>query len=291
MTRCFLMLCLLTGFAGPARAAVSVKDAAGQTVALAQPARRIVSLAPHTTEMLYAVGAGKQLVGTVDYSNTPPAAKSLPRVGGYSGVSLEAILRLKPDLVVAWQDGGNPRELARLRDMGVAVYISHPLRLEDVASEMRQLGELAGSSRAKSAADAYLGRLAGLRQRYAARPPVSVFYQVSSAPIFTVSDKSFMGPMITLCGGRNVFAALPLPAPQVSMEAVVAAQPQVMLVSHRDMLAMWDRWNVIPAVAKGARYALDADVVSIPGPRLVDGAATVCRTLDTARRQLGLTLD
>lgn len=285
----WLLLALLLA---PAQAAIVVRDGAGQGLTLPASAQRIVSLSPHATEMLYAIGAGSRLVATVDYSNYPPAARRLPRVGGYSGVSLEAVMRQQPDLVVAWQDGGNPRELERLRQLGVPVFISHPLQLEDVASEMRSLGQLtATQSQADVAASRYRQRLQQLRQRYAHRPALTVFYQISSAPIFTVSQRSFMGAVMQLCGGRNVFGRLAQAAPQVSMEAVVAAQPQVMLAGRADILRMWDRWPALPAVAKATRYVVDEDLLTIPGPRLLDGAVAMCATLDTARRSLGLTLD
>lgn len=284
---CWLALCALT-----AQAAVSARDANGQRLTLPRPAQRIVSLSPHATEMLYAIGAGPRLVATVDYSDYPPAARKLPRVGAYSGISLEAVLRQQPDLVVAWQDGGNPRELERLRQLGVAVFISHPLQLDDVATEMQQLGQLSGvAAQAETAARGYRQRLATLRQRYARRVPVSVFYQISAAPIFTVSQRSFVGSVMQLCGGRNVFGRLSQAAPQVSIEAVVAARPQVMLAGRADILSMWDRWPALPAVAAHTRYVLDEALLAIPGPRLPQGAEVLCATLDTARRSLGLTLD
>jgi len=270
--------------------ALSVTDASGAAVMLKQPARRVVALAPHAVEMLYAAGAGKALAAAVDYSDFPPEAKQLPRVGGLTGVSLETILRQRPDLVIAWVDGADPRQLARLKSLGVPVYQSRPLKLDDVAQEMEALGTLTGhAAEARAAAAHYRSELQELTTRYAQRPAVRVFYQVSRAPIFTVSDASFVGQMIRLCGGRNVFGALNLPAPQVSVEAVVAARPQVMLADDRGALAAWARWRGIPAVAHGTQYTLPADPVSRPGPRLAAGAAALCRALDTARSRLGLT--
>ncbi|HJV07578.1 MAG TPA: cobalamin-binding protein [Chromobacteriaceae bacterium] len=284
---CWLLAIALSS---PALAAVSVLDASGQAVTLAHPASRIVSLSPHATELLFAIGAGSKVVATVDYSNTPAAARRLPRVGSYTGISLEAVLRQRPDLVVAWQDGGSPRERERLKAMGVAVFVSHPLRLDDVAREMLLLGQLTGTTApARQAAQAYRQQLATLSARYARRPPVSVFYQVSALPLFTISQSSFLGAVINLCGGRNVFGQLTQPAPQVSTEAVIAARPQVMLAARQADLAMWNRWRSIPAVAHGTRYAVDDSTLTIPGPRLMQAAAALCTTLDTARRQLGLT--
>jgi ABC-type Fe3+-hydroxamate transport system substrate-binding protein len=274
----------------PAMAAVSARDATGVTVTLPHPALRIVTLAPSATELVYAAGGGAAMVGTVDYSDYPPAARRLPRIGGLSGQSLEAILRLRPDLVVAWQDGTQPRFLARLRAQGVAVFVSRPQALDDVARELLALGRLTGSDAvAGHAASSYRAGIADLRRRYRLRAPVTVFYQVGAKPLFTLSDHSFIGPVLQLCGGRNVFGALATPAPQISREAVVAARPQVMLAATTRELAIWDSWTSIPAVSRGTRYAIDTDLASRPGPRLIDAAQAICATLDTARQALGLT--
>ncbi|OHX12390.1 cobalamin-binding protein [Chromobacterium sphagni] len=276
--------------AGIAQAAISVTDGAGNVVTLPQPARRIVSLAPHATELLFAAGAGDRVVATVEYSDHPDAAKKLPRVGGFTGFSLEAVLRQRPDLVVAWRDGGTPRELERLRRMGVPVFISHPLQPGDVALEIGELGRLSGTeATAVRAAAQYRQRLAALQQRYGGRAPVRVFYQLSQTPIFTISGKSYIDALIRICGGVNVFADLPLPAPQVSTASVVAAQPQAILAADEATLAMWRRWGGVPAVAHAALFALPGDAISIPGPRLVEGAAALCERLDAARQRLGLT--
>jgi ABC-type Fe3+-hydroxamate transport system substrate-binding protein len=287
--RASLALCLLC-LLQPARAGVSVLDAENNRVELMHAAQRIVTLAPHATELAFAAGVGERLVGTVDYSDYPPAAQRIPRVGSYVGSSLEAILRVRPDLVIAWKDGGSPQFLQRLRSLGVAVYISHPTRLDDVPREILALGHLGGTDAvAARSAGAYRQKLARLSSRYARQPPVSVFYQISASPIFTVSNSSFISSILTLCGGKNVFGGLPVPAPQVSREAVIAARPQVMLAENHGMLAQWDRWQTLPAVLHGTRYTVNADLISRPGPRLVDGAEAICATLEGARYALGLT--
>ncbi|KMN82518.1 ABC transporter substrate-binding protein [Chromobacterium sp. LK11] len=274
----------------PAPAAVSVQDGSGRTITLAQPAQRILTLVPHATEMLYAIGAGDKLVATVEHSDHPDAAKRLPRVGSFTGFSLEEVMRQRPDLVVAWRDGGAPRELERLRGLGIPVYLSHPLQPDDVAKEMLALGRLTGADAgAGKAAASYRQRLADLRRRYGARVPVRVFYQVSQTPIFTISDQSFMGPLIRLCGGVNVFGELKQPAAQVSAATVVTARPQAILAGDEASLRMWRRWQALPAVAKDALFALPGDAMVVPGPRLADGAAALCLALDTARQRLGLT--
>ncbi|MEQ6291303.1 cobalamin-binding protein [Vogesella sp. GCM10023246] len=276
--------------AWPALAQVSVRDGMGQTVSLPLPAQRIVALTPHLVEDLYAIGAERQLAAAVDYSDYPPAARQLPRVGGYSGISLEAVLRQQPDLVVAWRDGGNGRELARLRELGVPVYISAPVALADVASELRRLGTLTGRvAPAEAAARRYETGLRALQRQHARAAPLRVFVQVGDNPLFTVSSRSFLGSLLTLCGGRNVFADAPLPAPQVSTEAVLAARPQVMLALDATLHARWQRWPQLPAVRERLQFTLAPDPVSRPGPRLLQGAANVCAALNSARRKLGLT--
>ncbi|MFC3532160.1 cobalamin-binding protein [Vogesella facilis] len=288
MRRLLLAAWLLAAL--PVGAQVGVRDGLGQLLSLPAPARRIVALSPHLVEDLYAIGAERQLVAAVDYSDYPPAARQLPRVGGYSGISLEAILRQRPDLVLAWRDGGNGRELARLRELGIPVYISAPVALADVASELRRLGTLTGrAAPAEAAARQYEDGLRTLQRRHARAAPLRVFVQVGDNPLFTVSSRSFLGSLLTLCGGRNVFAAAPLPAPQVSNEAVLAARPQVMLAFDASLPARWQRWPQLPAVRDRLQFTLAPDPVSRPGPRLLEGAANVCAALNSARHKLGLT--
>lgn len=285
--RAWLLLWLM---ASPVLAAVSVRDGVGETVQLNKPAQRIISLSPSTTEMLYAVGGGSRMVGTVDYSDYPPAARLLPKVGSLTGIGLEAILRLRPDLVVLWRDGASVQLIARLRGQNIAVFVSQPRRLDDVGTEMLALGHLLGTDRtAAQAVQHYRQQIQRLQQRYQHVAPVSVFYQVSPLPLFTVSNQSFLGAMLQLCGGRNVFGDLRQPAPQVSPEAVVAAKPQLMLAPDRENLALWDRWPSLPAVAHATRYTVNADLAGRPGPRLAQGAEQICQMLDRARLVLGLT--
>ncbi|SCK12026.1 cobalamin-binding protein [Vogesella sp. LIG4] len=288
MKRLLLAACGLAAL--PAMAQLSVRDGLGLAVTLPHPAQRIVALSPHLVEDMYAIGAERLLVGAVDYSDYPPAARQLPRVGGYSGVSLEAVLRQKPDLVLAWRDGNNGRELTRLRELGVPVYVSAPVALPDVAAEMRRLGKLSGHvAGAEAAAGRFENGLAQLKQRYRPAAALRVFVQVGDNPLFTVSSRSFLGALLPLCGGSNVFGTLPLAAPQVSTEAVLAAKPQVMLGLDSELRRRWQAWPQLPAVRDGLLFSLPADPVSRPGPRLLQGAASVCEVLNTARRKLGLT--
>ncbi len=269
--------------------AAAAAEANGTSVALAQPARRIVSLAPHLTELLYAAGAGDRVVGAVSYSDFPPAARSLPQVGDYGSVDLERIVALKPDLIVAWRSGNSSAQLKALERLGFPVFRSEQRALEDIPRTLEQLGELAGSAEvAKAAATTWRRRLARLRQRYAQATPLSVFYEVWHQPLMTVNGKHLISAAIDLCGGRNVFATLPALAPQISVEAVLAADPQVIVASGMDSarpewLDEWRVWPQLDAVRHDHLYFVPPDLLQRPGPRFIDGAEQLCQALDRAR--------
>lgn len=273
----------------PAVAEVSVTDDIGTLVRLAQPATRIVSLAPHMTETLFAAGAGQRIIGTVEYSDYPEAAKRIARVGGYSRVDLEAVAALKPDLIVAWQSGNSAAHVDKLRALGIPVYTSQPNRIEDVASELERLGILAGSSTVgKTAATQFRERLSGLQQRYSARPPVRTFYQIWKQPLMTIGGKQIISDVVRLCGGENVFASLTTMAPTVSVEAVMAANPEVIVASgmndsRPEWLDDWKRWASISAVARDNLFFVPPELIQRHTPRLLDGAERLCQHLETAR--------
>ena len=272
-----------------ARAGIVVHDDAGRTVRLAAPARRIVSLAPHITENLYAAGAGAFIVGAVDYSDYPAAAKKLPRVGGYDRFDPEAILALRPDLVIAWDSGNQAGQLAKLRALGLPLFVSRPLKVDDIATDIARFGELAGTSAvALPEARAVRARIAELRARYAQRPPVRTFYQIWDRPLITVNGEQLIGDVMRLCGADNVFAGLPQLAPTVSIEAVLAADPEVIVASGADAtrpqwLDGWKRWKDLTAVARGNLFFVPPDLINRPTPRVLDGARLLCDDMETVR--------
>ena len=272
----------------PAHAEIVVTDASGASIKLAAPARRIVSLAPNITELLFAAGAGDRVVGNVDFGNYPPAAKALPKVGGYS-LDLEAIVALKPDLVMGWESGNAPASISRLRAMGLTVHLSESKRIEDIAGELEQIGKLAGTeATAKAVANAFRERYAALATRFSQRPPVTVFYQIWKQPLMTVNGKQIISDVIRLCGGRNVFANLPALTPNVSVEAVITANPEVIVASGMDdsrpeWLDDWRRWTTLAAVRRDNLYFVPPDVVQRHTPRILDGAEILCAHLETAR--------
>ena len=274
-----------------AHAEIKVTDDAGRTVRLARPAQRIVTLAPHMAETLYAAGAGERLVGTVEFSDYPLEAQKVRRVGGYSRVDLEAVAALKPDLVIGWQSGNAPSTLDALRALGLTVYVSQPDRIEDVAREIERFGELAGTEKVAQPKAAELRRRqAALQREYASRPTVRTFYQIWKQPLATIGGKQIISSVISLCGGENVFATLGNLAPTVSVEAVIAANPEAIVASGMDAarpewLDDWKRWTTITAVARDNLFFVPPELIQRHTPRLLDGAEILCRQLESARQK------
>lgn len=283
------LLILLALFASLARAEIVLTDDAGTTLRLARPAARIVSLAPHITETLFAAGAGEKIVGAVDYSDYPPAAKNIPRIGGYSRLDLERILAAKPDLALGWVSGNSPAHLDKLRAAGIPVFLVQPKGIEDVAVNLERFGLLAGTENvARAAAREFRERLAALATRYAGRPKLRVFYQVWNRPLMTVGGSQIITDVIALCGGENVFADLTPLAPQVSVEAVLARDPEAIVASgmgeaRPEWLDDWRQWTQMTAVARGNLFFIPPDLIQRPTPRLLDGAERLCTQLEAAR--------
>lgn len=268
---------------------IQVSDDSGLPVVLERPARRIVSLAPHITELLFAVGAGEAVVGASEYSDYPAAAREIPQVGGGSGLDLEAILALGPELVVAWGSGSPPGQLQRLRRLGIPVFVSEPQVMADIASSLERLGRLAGHENgAARVIRQFNQRHRELRDRYAARAPVRVFYQVWQQPLMTINGDHLVSDVIRLCGGRNIFADLPDLAPPVSVESVLARNPEVIIAGSDaagdpELAAHWQRWIAMSAVQKGHVYTVQRELLVRHTPRILDGAEQVCRILEAVR--------
>ena len=278
-----LALALALAAAPPAFAEVRAQDDTGADVVLAAPARRIVSLAPHATELLFAAGAGASVVGVVRGSDHPAAARSLRVVGDAHALDLERILALEPDLVVTWP-WTTPGQVAKLRTRGIAVFTSDPKTIDGIASSLERLGVLAGTGEAaQAAARTFRAKIDAVRaSRNGERP--RVFYEIWHEPLFTVGGHHLISQAIAACGGENVFATLDVPAPQVSVEAVIAARPQV-IVAGTDgavrpaWLDAWKRWPGIPAVRDGRVRVVDANLLHRNGPRFADGVAQLCAAL------------
>jgi iron complex transport system substrate-binding protein len=272
---------------------LALTDDAGAVVRLPAPAKRIIALAPHIVENLFAIGAGDLLVGAVEYSDYPLAAAKVPRVGGYSRFDLEAIVAKKPDLVLAWKSGNPAAQIAQLKALGLPLYLSQPDRFEDVAHELRRLGALTGRQvEAERVAVSFQQRLDQLRAANAGKPKVSVFYQVWATPLMTIGGRQIISSAIDACGGENVFAGLSTLAGQVSVEAVLASDAEVFVAGGMaessaqqglDWLGSWRRWKQLTAVKRDNLFFVPADLMQRHTPRLLDGTERLCAHLDIAR--------
>lgn len=273
-------------------ATVTTIDDAQRSVTLNKPAQRIISLAPHTTELLFEAGAGHLLVGVSEYSDYPEQAKKIPSVGNIFALDLERMLALKPDLVLVWGTGNAKQLASKLRDHHIKVFESEPHDFETVASSLERLGILAGTEASgKAAATRFRKRLETLRNSYRvkdAREVLSVFYQVWSKPLMTVNDQQFVSAAMTLCGGKNIFGDLKEISPTVNAEAVLAANPQVIITTTgetQDTLAQWLPFSGMTAVRKGNLFTLPGDWMNRAGPRILDGTEALCKHLSSARRK------
>lgn len=283
------LLSLLSFVPGNLRA-ITVIDDQGINVTLEKPARRIVSLAPHTTELLFAAGAGDYIVGAVRYSYFPEAAKQIPRVGDTNKLDLERIISLEPDLIIAWQSNA-AADTEILRNMHLTIYVSEPASLEAIADSIIDLGKLAGTvNKATLASRKFLDRLSDLKNKYSSRPVISTFYQFWNDPIYTINGEHIISHVMQLCGGKNIFAKMPILSAQVSLEAVISANPDVIIASGIDetrpaWLDDWSRWPKMTAVKNNHIYYIPPDLIQRHTPRVLEGASMMCEFLDEARSE------
>ncbi len=278
------LICLLL-LSSAGAIALEVQDDAGRQVRLEEPARRIVSLSPHVTELLYAAGAGNHLLAATAYSDYPPEARNLPRVGDAARLDRERLLSIRPDLVVAWPSGNQDRDLAWLHERGIPLYLSEPADLESIADNLLDLGHLAGTEdTAQRAAHAFLQGLQAVRTRYSGLGESLVFVQVWAQPLITVGAGHLILKVLDLCGGRTTFPELGTAAAGVSREAVIRANPQVILAvvapnSMDDAFARWRRWKHLRAIRSNRLIQVSGDYISRASPRILLGAERICGQL------------
>ena len=279
----------LAGLAVPS-ALRTVTDDEGKAVTVKAPPLRIVSLSPGGTEMLFAAGAGGQVVATVEYSDVPAAARSVPRIGDALAIDMERLVLVHPDVVVAWPAGGNPAQREKIARLGIPLYQQQTSRLAELAPSVRRLGALAGTeATAGEAARAIEARLAALEREYAAgawgagRHP-TVLLQVWNRPIYTVGGRHLMSDALALCGARNVFADLPEPGPVVDIEAVIARDPDIIIAAgppgeSAAWLPDWRRFPTLAAVRQGRLLAFEDQALSRLGPSFLDATEALCRAI------------
>lgn len=272
---------------------MDLRDDRGSIVQLAAPAQRIVVLAPHLAEIVFAVGGGDRLVGVVRFSDYPPAAQRLPLVGDAARIDLERIVQLDPDLVLAWRSGNSPRDVMRLERLGLRVFVTEPARLADIPQLMLRIGTLVGRSRqAEHESLEFINKINRLRKTHENKPAVRVFYEIWHRPLLTVNGAHLISDVIALCGGQNVFAHAPALTPEVSLEAVLAARPAAILggSSAEEESKFAARWRAVavPQLRSTPAFYVAPDLIQRQTPRIAQGAAAVCEYLDrvrNARRQ------
>lgn len=306
ISRCVLGTALIIGAVSVAGAADDVfrptPPPASQTSRLSAPpatttraahvANRVITLAPHITELVFAAGAGDKIVATVSSSNYPPQALQIPRVGDGLTVDAEQLLTLQPDLVVGWQNSLAMQKLTpTLTGLNISVVYSEPRHLNDIPADIERLGSLLGTQEyANIKASGLREQLSSLRQRYAGRKPVSVFIEVGTGPLYTLGDDTLTNDAIRSCGGVNVFRQSALVAPAVTVESVLSSKPEVVIVANgaADHVALRaDYWHGLhlPAAQQHHVYGMNPDALLRPGPRLIGVMQELCDDINRARRQ------
>ena len=277
-TLIFFWISLLTAIA---QATISVQDGTGQTVTIPHEIRKVVTLTPHAAELAYSAGAGSKLVGVTQESDYPEPVKSLPKIGSYVQINLEAILKLRPDLVIAWQDGGQAPLIQALRKAGIPVFMSHPLAPQDIATEIHALGVLNGTPNIAKQNTApfrlYLQTLAQSPKT----PAVNSVFLVGYNPIYAISNNSFLGKMLQMCGANNVFGHIQQPAFTLNPEALLQQPLQVAFISGKSELKQWQGFYS-KAVKPPKLYSINADLR--PSLRIKSSLQQMCLIIDSERR-------
>jgi iron complex transport system substrate-binding protein len=281
-----LALLALGALAPTSAAALQLQDDEQDTLELPGPAQRIVSLAPGATAMLFAAGAGAKVVGTTAYSVEPEAARKVERIGDALSFDLERMLALHPDVVVVWGSGTSATQIARLQNVGLRIYHHRLRRLDDIPASLQRLGRLAGTEEvARAAAAQYAQQIASLRAQYRQQAPATVLLQVWDRPIYTVGRPEIMTDVINACGDRNLYDDLTDPSPAVTLESVLARNPQIILALAPDAnsgarwASAWSAFPTLRAVQSGRVIAWSDQRLSRLGPSIVDAASDLCRAL------------
>ena len=271
---------------------IQVIDDAKRPVVLQQPAQRIISLSPHITELIYSAGAGGKIIGIDDYSNYPEATKSIARIGDAIHLDIEKILSLQPDLIIAWGSGqSHDKFIEQLIDLNLTVYISSPEDLEAIPHTVENIGKLAGTyDYAKQQSQRFRDELIDIINEYSGQDSVTVFYEIWNQPLFTINGQHVMSKVIEICGGQNIFADLPILSPEVSIESVISANPDVIIASgtgegdqRPPWLDDWLQWPTIKAARNNHLYHIPPDLIHRQTFRILQGTRILCEQLQSAR--------
>ncbi|RTZ15974.1 vitamin B12 ABC transporter substrate-binding protein BtuF [Vibrio aquaticus] len=253
------------------------------------PVERVISLAPHATEIAYAAGLGDKLVAVSERSDYPEQAQSIEKVSNYQGIKLERIIALQPDLIIAWPSGNPAGELKKLEQFGFNIYYSHTNSLDDIANNIEQLSQYSSEPNiGKRAADDFRQSLVELKARYHTEQSVRYFYQLSQQPIITLAQGKWPSEVFDFCGGENTFEKSAAPYPQVGLEQVIVQNPDVIFTSAHALANgnMWEQWHdQLNAVQNDAIWSLNSDWINRPTPRTLKAIEQVCEYFETVRQK------
>ncbi|CAM4028859.1 cobalamin-binding protein [Pseudoalteromonas byunsanensis] len=255
----------------------------------ASDAKRIIALAPHIVENLFAIGAGERIVGTVEYADYPEAANEIIRIGGHNGIMLEKVLALKPDLVIAWHSGNKKDDLQKLEKLGIRVIYSDTRDISKVADELRLFGKLTGKiQEAEQLAQQFTARFNRLKTHYKGAKRLQVFYQLWPEPMMSINRNTWIHQLLELCSVDNVFADSSMEYPQISVENVLKKKPEVIVLPNEKSKKVmptinWQVWPEIPAVQYQQFIEVDADLLHRYSTRVLDGVTDMCDKLQLAR--------
>lgn len=253
----------------------------------AEVSHRVISLAPNITEILFAIGAGKNMVGTSTFSNFPEKAKTIPIVATYNHVDLERIVAQRSDLVIAWKVGNPTAEIDQLKKIGIKVYEASFQNILDIAKEALRFGQLLGLQKsAQRFTRVFIENYYSMQKKYQNKKTITVFYQLSLHPLMTLNNQSPVGQVIQLCGGKNIFGQMTTVAPIVDIESVLIRNPDVILIGvggvafikdKNNILQFWKQFPELSAVKKHHIYFFNSSTIERYGPRILNGASRVCR--------------
>jgi vitamin B12 transport system substrate-binding protein len=252
-------------------------------LALSSPALaglRVVSLAPSLSEIVVELDSADLLVGVLDAGERPAAIADVPSVGGYGQLDMERLLSLKPDLLLLWPGSVGAGQRDQLKRLNIPTFIAEPHTLTQLAAQIEAIAEQLGRPErgAKRAAE-LRAQLEGMRQRYQRDVPLRVFYQVWDKPLYTVGGGQIISDALEVCGARNVFADLNLPAPQVSIEAVLQRDPEVIVVGDQAQLGAWKVWPQVAAVRQGRLLLVTDKGLERPSGQMISATAKLCQLI------------
>ena len=265
----------------------------GRNLSLDESAITIITLSPHATELVYSAGAGEKIIATVEYSDYPEQAKRIPRIGNAYSINIEKIVSLNPDIIIAWTEGNNLKEISKLQELGLKIYFSDIKNFNNISEDIKNIGLMAGSEKiSKKSAELFDKKINLLRSTYSHKKKVSVFYQLWHDPLMTINKTHFIHRSITLCGGINVFANSPVQVPLVNVESVLNAKPDVLIAAYKDSpgktITAFNWTNNLPIALSlnSDFFTIDPDLLHRPTVRLAKGTESLCDLLDKHRRKL-----